>query len=264
MSTALKLCILVLALTLATARPHERQKRQAFRQWWSATRTYIRDVADDLKDGITDVYTWATAATVDEEAEVLLVTGNQTATFGEQLQFQGRRLYSQAQRLRRLIATEINDPENLEKLQDAIDALTEAARDAVKTGQTVLRNSENITRALGDSFDDLSTVVQDSLADVGESVLDIGDSVVDAGKALVLVGASARNTSQEIIEAMQQVMETSDLVVQAGHAIQVVGGHTLSLGQRVLQMGRDVGEVLRQAGRNIYQAAGLGTQDPSS
>ncbi|GFO38525.1 hypothetical protein PoB_006503000 [Plakobranchus ocellatus] len=56
---------------------------------------------------------------------------------------------------------------------------------------------------------------------------------------------------------LPQVVETSDFVVRAGNAFQEVGGHALSLGQRVMQMGMDLGEVLKQAGKDIYNAGGL-------
>ncbi|GFO34507.1 hypothetical protein PoB_006101200 [Plakobranchus ocellatus] len=256
MATMLKICVLTLTLALVTAEPLEREKRQAFRKWWRNTKTFVGKVGKTLKDGIQDAYAWATGS-VDDEAQTLLLTEGEAEQLSQELLEKGAILLAQADKLKDMIVDEVNNPENVKKIQNAIDALTEAANDAVETGRAISKNSGNITKAMGQSFDDLSAVVQASLADVGESVLDIGDSVVDAGKALALLGGSAADASVEIAEAIQEVVETSELVVRAGNAFQEVGGHALSLGQRVMQMGMDLGEVLKQAGKDVYNAAGL-------
>ncbi|GFO34516.1 hypothetical protein PoB_006102100 [Plakobranchus ocellatus] len=257
MSTTLKICVLALTLALVTAKPLERERRQTLRNWWRGTKTFLQDAGQTVSDGVQDAYAWATGS-VDDEAQTLLLTEGEAEKLSQELLERGAKLLAQADKLKDMIVDEVNDPENVERIQNAIDALTQAANDAVETGQTINKNRENITKALGDSFDDLSAVVQDSLANVGGSVLDTGDSIVDAGKALALVGGSAVNASVEIIEAIEEVMETSALVVKAGDAFEEVGQNALSLGQRVMQMGMDLGEVLRQAGRDIYNAAGFG------
>ncbi|GFN80602.1 hypothetical protein PoB_000710800 [Plakobranchus ocellatus] len=280
MSSVLKLCILVFVLSLAAAKPVEREKRHAFiDDWLKETFKGAKEDLEDLTNTVKKTFEgakekvkdWTTTVkkTLEEKVWNPVITNLQAAvrrTLGEkvieqlkqwtqttvssqELQQEGSKLLNQAKNLQALLLSQnpITCQQIDNSISDAIDTLTWAADAAIKTSQTISKNKDNVIKAIESSHDEFLGEAVKPVENVCEDVFDMAKNVLGAGETLVKKAKSADHTCHEGVEAIKKAMETTDSLIKAGNDVCNIGNSILPAGQSIVQTSIDFGNLLAQA-----------------
>ncbi|GFR73970.1 hypothetical protein ElyMa_002150900 [Elysia marginata] len=204
---------------------------------------------------------YAVAATVEEEAEIILVKTESSINKGKELVQEGAKLLAKADDLEKSVGNEVHkrglDDSIVKGFNAVIQAIRKAAERVIKAGKKVISNSDRIKAAFEDAAVDISHVVSDGVADVGSAIADIGESISEAGKTLEQAKTSADNVSEDFGDAISELTNAGAKAIEAGEDFEEVGRRSVNLFKRILKVGKNIVKVFAKAASNIFQAAAL-------
>ena len=254
-SPLLKLCVLALVLSVVLATPHERERR--------ASRFYR------IAKKVRGVFSWMLPSrysetdTVEKEAEIVLIEVEKSISKGKQLVTEGEQLLKKADELELSLGADVDkrDDDTAQAVASSkrtiIQTLRDAAQRIIATGTKIISNSMKISAALREAAGNVTDVVAEGVADVGPAIVDLSDSLTRATLLLAQAKATAVDISNGVGDTVDKLETVSKLAVEAGKTFQDVSQDTATLVQKIYKLGQKLFQVIKNAAKAIYKAAGF-------